>query len=105
VLTGASNNDAFSSTFLGHIGDAGRNQFYGPHYTNADISLMKNMTLTERFKVQIRSEFFNVLNHPQFAQPGHFAGQSTLGLSTGTLIRSDGTTSARQVQLAMKLFF
>lgn len=105
VLTGASNNDAFSSTFLGHIGDAGRNQFYGPHYTNADISLMKNMTLTERFKVQIRSEFFNVLNHPQFGQPGHFVGQSTLGLSTATLIRSDGTTSARQIQLAMKLFF
>jgi Carboxypeptidase regulatory-like domain/TonB-dependent Receptor Plug Domain len=105
VLTGASNNDAFSANFLGHIGDAGRNQFYGPHYTNADVSLMKNMTLTERFKIQLRSEFFNVLNHPEFAQPGHFAGTSTLGLSTATLIRSDGTTSARQIQLALKLFF
>ena len=105
VLTGASNNAAFSSTFLGHIGDAGRNQFYGPHYTNADLSFVKNMALNERFKIQLRSEFFNILNHPQFQQPGHFVGQSTLGLSTATIIRSDGTTSARQIQLAMKLIF
>ena len=103
VRTGASNDAAFSNTFLGHIGDAGRNQFYGPHYTNADISLIKNMTLTERFKLQIRSEFFNVLNHPQFAQPGGGVGTSILGYSTSTLTRSDGTTSARQIQLALKL--
>ena len=105
VRTGASNDAAFSNTFLGHIGDAGRNQFYGPHYTNADISLIKNMTLTERFKLQIRSEFFNVLNHPQFAQPGGGVGTSILGYSTSTLTRSDGTTSARQIQLALKLIF
>jgi hypothetical protein len=105
VRTGASNNAAFSSTFLGHIGDAGRNQFYGPHYTNADLSLVKNVALGERFKLQLRSEFFNVLNHPQFQQPHRGVGTSTIGLSTATLIRSDGTTSARQIQLAMKLIF
>ena len=105
VRTGASNNAAFSSTFLGHIGDAGRNQFYGPHYTNADLSLVKNVALTERFKLQLRSEFFNVFNHPQFAQPHRGVGTSTIGLSTATLIRSDGTTSSRQIQLAMKLIF
>ena len=105
VRTGAANSAAFSQGFLGHIGDAGRNQFYGPHYTNADISLMKNMTLTERLKIQIRSEFFNLLNHPQFAQPHTLVGSSTLGYSTATLIRSDGTTSARQIQLALKLLF
>ena len=69
VRTGASNNAAFSNTFLGHIGDEGRNHFYGPHYTNADMSLSKTMTLTERFKIQLRSEFFNLLNRAQFAQP------------------------------------
>ncbi len=105
VRTGASNNNAFSSTFLGHIGNEGRNHFYGPHYTNADLSLMKNMTLTERFKIQLRSEFFNVFNHPEFAQPHRGVGTSTIGLSTATLTRSDGTTSARQIQLALKLIF
>jgi hypothetical protein len=105
VRTGASNNDAFSQTFLGHVGDSGRNQFYGPNYVNADISLIKNMAITERFKLQIRSEFFNLLNHPQFNQPGAFVGTSSLGLSTSVLTRSDGTTSARQIQLALKLNF
>jgi hypothetical protein len=107
VRTGAANPAAFTpaSTFLGHIGDAGRNQFYGPSYTNADITLMKNVGFTERVKLQIRSEIFNILNHPQFGQPGNFIGFNTLGLSTTTLTRSDGTTSARQIQLAMKLIF
>jgi hypothetical protein len=43
VRTGASNLAAFSNTFLGHVGDSGRNQFYGPHSTNADVVLMKNV--------------------------------------------------------------
>jgi hypothetical protein len=105
VLTGASNNAAFSSTFLGHLGDEGRNSFYGPHYTNADISFIKDMAVSERFKVQLRSEFFNILNHPEFQQPNRGLGTSTLGYSTATLTRSDGTTSARQIQLALKLIF
>jgi hypothetical protein len=105
VHTGAANNAAFSSTFLGHIGDSGRNQYYGPHYTNADISAAKTMALGERVKVQLRSEFFNLLNHPQFAQPHRGVGTSTLGFSTATLVRSDGTTSARQIQLALKVIF
>jgi hypothetical protein len=67
--------------------------------------LMKNIQFTERFRLQLRSEFFNVLNHPQFQQPGNLVGQSTLGLSTLTITRSDATTSARQIQLAIKLFF
>jgi hypothetical protein len=105
VHTGASNSNAFSSTFLGHLGDAGRNSFYGPHYTNADLSFIKNMSLGERFKIQLRSEFFNLLNHPQFAQPHRGIGTSILGYSTATLTRSDGTTSARQIQMALKLIF
>ena len=105
VRTGAANAAAFTTHFLGHVGDSGRNQFYGPHYTNADITLMKNVAFTEKVKLQIRSEFFNLFNHPQFGQPGSFIGESTLGLSTQTLTRSDGTTSARQIQLALKLIF
>jgi len=108
VRTGASNVNAFTadSDFLGHVGDSGRNQFYGPHYTNADISLIKNMSITERFKLQIRSEFFNLFNTPQFSQPSAFPGDTNgFGLSTSVITRSDGTTSARQIQLALKLNF
>src|SRR5581483_2981596 len=47
VATGV-NPAAFSTTFLGHLGDAGRNQFYGPHYTDADMVLAKNVHINER---------------------------------------------------------
>jgi hypothetical protein len=105
VKTGV-NLNAFSSTFLGHIGDSGRNQFYGPHDTNADAVLTKTVRVTDRFRMQIRSEFYNVLNHPQFRQPGNvIENPGTFGLSTATLTRPDGTTSARQIQLALKLNF
>ena len=105
VKTGV-NLNAFSSTFLGHIGDSGRNQFYGPNDINADMVLLKNVRFTDRFRMQIRSEFFNLFNHPQFKQPGNvIENPGTFGLSTQTLTRPDGTTSARQIQLALKLNF
>ena len=105
VKTGV-NLNAFSSAFLGHIGDSGRNQYYGPNYTDADMVLLKNVRLSERFRMQIRSEFFNLFNHPQFRQPGNvIENPGTFGLSAQTLTRPDGTTSARQIQLALKLNF
>ena len=105
VKTGV-NLNAFSSTFLGHIGNSGRNQYYGPNYTNADMVLLKNVRFSERFRMQIRSEFFNLFNHPQFRQPRNvIENPGTFGLSAQTLTRPDGTTSARQIQLALKLNF
>jgi hypothetical protein len=64
------------------------------------------MSITERFKLQIRSEFFNLFNTPQFTQPHAFPGNpGSFGLSTSVITRSDGTTSARQIQLGLKLNF
>lgn len=105
VKTGV-NLAAFSTNFLGHLGDSGRNQWYGPSHTNMDMVLMKNIRLTERFRMQIRSEFFNLFNTPQFAQPGNIIeNPGNFGLSTTTINRPDETTSARQIQLAVKLNF
>jgi Carboxypeptidase regulatory-like domain/TonB-dependent Receptor Plug Domain len=96
----------FSNTFLGHLGDSGRNQWYGPSHTDMDMVLMKNIHITERFRMQIRSEFFNLFNTPQFGQPGNvIENAGNFGLSTTTVNRPDGTTSARQIQLAVKLNF
>jgi hypothetical protein len=68
--------------------------------------LMKNVRFTERFRMQLRSEFFNLLNHPQFQQPGNVVeNTNTFGLSQSTIIRPDSTTSARQIQLALKVLF
>jgi Carboxypeptidase regulatory-like domain/TonB-dependent Receptor Plug Domain/TonB dependent receptor len=52
-----------------HFGSSPRNGFYGPHYRNFDLSLNKETKLTERFNMELRADFFNVLNHPNFANP------------------------------------
>jgi hypothetical protein len=52
-----------------HFGSLGRNALVGPNYRNFDFSVVKNNTLTERVKMQIRMDIFNLFNHPNFASP------------------------------------
>jgi hypothetical protein len=68
--TGYLNPLAFSEP-NGTPGDLGRNSIYGPGYRNLDFSITKNTQITERLNLQLRAEFFNILNHPNFAQPDH----------------------------------
>jgi hypothetical protein len=111
VATGATNLAAFTTSIpaFGTQGDASRNSFFGPHYYETDIALMKNIKITERFRLQLRSEAFNLFNRPQFNQPGGIVSDpnnaGNLGRSTSTITRSDGTTSNRQIQVALKLQF
>ncbi|HWZ42238.1 MAG TPA: TonB-dependent receptor [Candidatus Saccharimonadales bacterium] len=48
---------------------SGRNLAQGPHFWNLDAGLSKNIKIAERFNLQMRAEFFNVLNHPNFENP------------------------------------
>jgi hypothetical protein len=78
----------------------------GPGTVNTDLVLAKNQSITERMKMQLRFEFYNLFNRVQLAQPGNLiADPGTFGLSTATVSRPDGTSSARQIQLALKLSF
>jgi Carboxypeptidase regulatory-like domain/TonB-dependent Receptor Plug Domain/TonB dependent receptor len=52
-----------------HFGNSPRNKFTGPHYRNFDFSLTKDTKLGERVSMQLRADFFNILNHPNFANP------------------------------------
>jgi len=52
-----------------HFGNVGRNAFTGPHYRNFDFSLAKNTPLGERVTMQVRADFFNIFNHPNFSNP------------------------------------
>jgi hypothetical protein len=53
----------------------GRNLFRGPGYRNWDFSILKTWSFRERFGVQLRGEFFNILNHPNFTNPYGVGGQ------------------------------
>ncbi|HWW18452.1 MAG TPA: TonB-dependent receptor [Candidatus Saccharimonadales bacterium] len=52
-----------------HFGNLGRNALHGPTFKQWDLAIYKNTAITERLKMQVRAEFFNVLNHPNFANP------------------------------------
>jgi hypothetical protein len=87
----------------------GRNTFTGPVYYNTDVTLLKNIRFTDRFHAQFRAEAYNVFNRIQFSPVGTagdtLASPGTFGQSLSTLTQPDGTTSARQLQLALKLLF
>ena len=77
----------------------------GPGLAELDLSLFKNIAFTERIKLQIRSEFFNALNHAELrnAERRSFFPAAQIS-STAGLITSTATTS-RQIQFGMKLTF
>jgi hypothetical protein len=68
------------------FGNAGRNNLRGPGFFNVDLSLFRTITVTERFKLQIRAESLNVLNHPNFGNPGaDISNAGTFGYITSTV--------------------
>ena len=51
------------------FGDLGRNIYRGPYQHNWDFSLIKNFHLTERQNIRFTTDFFNIWNHANFANP------------------------------------
>lgn len=64
---------------LGSFGNMGRNMFQDSGFRNFDFSLAKNFHIGEVMRLQFRAEFFNILNHPNFANP--YGGQNGFGLN------------------------
>jgi hypothetical protein len=52
-----------------HYGNMRRNSLVGPTYKQWDLAIYKDTMLGERVKLQLRAEFFNLLNHPNFSSP------------------------------------
>jgi Carboxypeptidase regulatory-like domain len=99
------NTTAFAIPNFGGPGNIGRNHFYGPGYVNFDMDFSKKTKLTERVDLEFRFECYNIFNHPHFQQPDNALTDSTFGLISATVARPDATTSARQMQVALKLNF
>lgn len=80
------------------FGNLGRNAIYGPNFWQLDVNIQKQFRLSERFAVQFRSEFFNLLNRTNFRAPVINRSAPNFGLFTNTY-------PPRQVQFALKLSF
>jgi len=103
---------------FGTFGTMGRNIFRDTGFHNWDFSVTKNWKFKERFGAQFRVEFFNFLNHPNFANP--FGGQNgwahndpstqsfACSCATPDVAASNpviGSGGSRAVQLGLKLTF
>jgi hypothetical protein len=113
-------NSAMVPAAIGTFGTMGRNVFRDTGFRNWDFSVAKNWKFKERFGVQFRAEFFNVLNHPNFANP--FGGQNGYGQNDPSVLGTGfgcgcatpdvaatnpvlGSGSNRAIQLGLKLLF
>jgi len=108
-----SNTQVQMNPALATYGTLPRNFLRGPGYTNFDVAFSKTTTLTERVKLEIRGEFFNLFNHTNFTNPGIVNNGNSIfsSVATGTNINSSqfgqitSTFDPRIIQLAMRLSF
>jgi hypothetical protein len=70
----------------------------GPFQKTVDLTLAKEFNATEKYRLDIRSEFYNVLNHANFDVPGHTLGAADFGAILST-------RPSRTVQLGLRISF
>ena len=99
------------------FGTAPRNLLRGPGTWQIDLGVGKTFVLTERMRLQFRSEFYNIFNHPQLGQPqstfnpsnttGFGSIINTVNLNTAIVnpITPVGSGTPREIQFALRLAF
>ena len=112
---------AFDTTYFsktpptGRVGTSGRNQYYGPGLQNYNFAAGKTFKFGERVGLQFRTEFFNLFNHTNFANPQNNQSNANFGRITATvgsaIATAVGTTAGvvgggpRVIQGALRLQF
>ena len=93
------NTGQFNDPTVGTFGNcpAQLGDLRSPHYSDVDLSLHKDFPITERFRLQFRTDFVNAFNHVQYNAPNMGLG-STMGQITGA-------QPPRNIQLALKLYY
>ena len=98
------------------FGNVDRNVLRGPGQVNVDFSLIKRFPFGESRNIELRAEFFNLFNHPNFANPvSNLSAVATTSIdaNTGRIIGSPGdfgrivstSTNPRLIQFAIKFNF
>jgi hypothetical protein len=103
---------AFAAPTTPRQGNLARNSIQGFGVSQFDLSAARQFSFTERWRLQLRGDMFNLLNHPNFANPVSFLSSPQFGISTQTLNQGLGGLTAlyqvggpRSVQLSLKLLF
>lgn len=97
---------AFAQPLPGTYGDLGRNAFSGPGLNEFDMSFVKSQQISHDWWLRLRAEFFNIWNHPNFANPSTTFGSGFRLTSTPDSFNPYfGNGSPRNVQLVAELEF
>ncbi|HLV88302.1 MAG TPA: TonB-dependent receptor [Candidatus Sulfotelmatobacter sp.] len=93
------NNGDFTNPAIGSFGNCAPqlSALRSPHYADVDMSLHKDFPITERFRLQFRTDFVNFFNHVQYNAPN-------MGLG-GTMGEITSAQPPRNIQLALKLYY
>lgn len=89
-------------------GNLGRNAFRGPGFSDVDLSVIKNIPLTERFRIQLRADMFNVTNRINLASgAGSVNGDGTVRDTIGDFNGAPGIGPGEpfNMQLVAKIIF
>ncbi|HZQ55344.1 MAG TPA: hypothetical protein VFB14_24315 [Bryobacteraceae bacterium] len=106
------NPTAFYNNSPGTYGSLGRDVLRGPGNLQVDLALSRIFPIRESFRLEVRAEAFNVINHTNFIAPA--TGTGIPGISTGGLSLSRSSSNFGQItsagdprilQFAMKLYF
>jgi len=97
---------AFAQPLPGTYGNLGRNVFSGPGLNDFDMSFVKSQQISRDWWLRLRAEFFNIWNHPNFANPSTTFGSGFHLTSTPDSFNPYfGNGSPRNVQLVAELEF
>jgi hypothetical protein len=100
---GAADQTRLGGAFVGNLG---RDTLTAPGIARLDLVFTKKTALTERFGLEFRSEFFNILNRANFGLPSGRVYANANGAFSGTVGRITNTnTSARQTQFGLRVTF
>jgi hypothetical protein len=97
----------FAPSTPGFYGNSGRNIVIGPGFNVFDWSMFKEFPVKEAHRVQLRAEFFNLFNRPNFASPTMAILTSTGGVGTtaGQITSTRDAGRSRQIQFGLKYTF
>jgi hypothetical protein len=99
------NTAAFTNPGAQQWGNSRRNILQGPGTKNVDFSVFKNIALREVGKLELRAEFFNLFNTPQFNNPSATVGATNFGTISSAGSPTTLQRVSREIQLAAKVNF
>jgi hypothetical protein len=94
---------AFAAPTTARFGSEGRNALLGPGLANVDFSLQRAVSLPKEQRIQLRFEFFNLLNHPNFDLPNGNFDSPAFGVVQSA--NAYGNKPPRQIQLGLRYAF